>query len=101
MPGKKRGSYNKYSAELRTNIGKYPNHNNTSTVVCYFTRKLKQTVSRSRVQLNKNNHDEELKQWRRYKQPEDSRATLLKKLPMKHCGKSPLLVKKLDILVQL
>ena len=38
---------------------------------------------------------------RRHKQPEDGRATLVKKLPMKHCGKPPLLGQKLDILVQL
>ena len=90
---KRRGPYTNYSSELRAQIGKYASSHGTTAATQYFTRKLKEPISKSTVQSIKKSYKQELLRSRR--------SAPLQQLLTKPRGRPLLLGQKLDSLVQL
>ena len=92
---KKRGKYNKFSAELRAEIGKYASYHGVAATARHFSRKLKKKVSESTARSIRDSYLIEAKR-KRVEDLEDIEA-----LPEKKRGRPLLLGDVLDEKVQL
>ncbi len=86
---KKRGTYWSYSPTQRAEIGRYATLHGTTAAARYFSRKTKETISKSTVQSIKKNYSEELK-----------KNSPVRQLPTKLRGRPLLLGSRIDGLVQ-
>lgn len=97
VTGKKRGSYKKYTATQRSEIGKYSCQHGAAATARHFSMKLGSKVSESTVKSIKKAYLEELR-----KRPRtDDGGEPISALPVKKCGRKLLLGDDLDQKVQI
>uniref|UniRef100_A0A1X7UNF3 Uncharacterized protein n=1 Tax=Amphimedon queenslandica TaxID=400682 RepID=A0A1X7UNF3_AMPQE len=58
---KRRGSFKKYSPEVRARIGMYASNNNVAAAVCFYSRKYGESINESSVRYMRDAYLEELK----------------------------------------
>ena len=90
-----RGSYKRYSASVRAEIGKYASNHGVAAAARYFSKKLNCRVSETTVRSIRSSYAEGVRK-RRAKDEEDIVA-----LPLRKRGRPLLLGQELDTKVQL